>query len=63
MSRKCAVTGKSRQVGYRVSHANNKKKRVFNVNLRVFRIALEDGSTRKIKVAASTLRTLRKTSK
>jgi large subunit ribosomal protein L28 len=63
MSRKCAITGKSRQIGYKVSHANNKTKRAFNVNLRVVRITLGDGATRKIRVAASTLRTLRKTSK
>ncbi|GHV05083.1 50S ribosomal protein L28 [Campylobacterota bacterium] len=63
MSRKCSLTGKTRLVGNRVSHANNKKKRVFNVNVRTVRIALEDGTTRKIKIAASTLRTLRKTSK
>ena len=50
-------------VGNTVSHANNKRKRVFNVNVRTVRIAIEDGSTRKIKIAASTLRTLRKTSK
>ncbi|MDR1451028.1 MAG: 50S ribosomal protein L28 [Helicobacteraceae bacterium] len=57
------MTGKSRQIGYKVSHANNKTKRAFNVNLRVVRITLGDGATRKIRVAASTLRTLRKTSK
>ena len=63
MSRKCSVTGKGPLVGNTVSHANNKRKRVFNVNVRTVRIAIEDGSTRKIKIAASTLRTLRKTSK
>jgi large subunit ribosomal protein L28 len=63
MSRKCAITGKNRQVGNRVSHANNKTKRTFKVNLRVVRVSLADGSTRKVRIAASTLRTLRKTSK
>ncbi|MDR3347628.1 MAG: 50S ribosomal protein L28 [Helicobacteraceae bacterium] len=62
MARKCSITGKSRQTGYKVSHANNKKKRIFNVNLRTVRITQEDGTARKIKVAASTLRTLRKIS-
>lgn len=62
MARKCTVTGKGPMVGNIVSHANNKTKRVFNVNLRTIRVALPDGSTRKIKVAASTLRTLRKAS-
>ncbi|MGE4296168.1 MAG: 50S ribosomal protein L28 [Campylobacterales bacterium] len=63
MARKCTVTGKGPMVGYTVSHANNKTKRVFNVNVRTIRVALPDGTTRKIKVAASTLRTLRKVSK
>ncbi|MDR2904378.1 MAG: 50S ribosomal protein L28 [Helicobacteraceae bacterium] len=60
MSRKCSLTGKGQMVGNRVSHANNKKKRVFKVNLRVMRVRLEDGTRCKIRVAASTLRTLRK---
>ncbi|TIX49092.1 50S ribosomal protein L28 [Alteraurantiacibacter aquimixticola] len=33
MSRVCELTGKSRQVGNNVSHANNKTKRVFLPNL------------------------------
>lgn len=33
MSRICELTGKSRQVGHNVSHANNKTKRVFLPNL------------------------------
>ncbi len=33
MSRLCELTGKSRQVGNNVSHANNKTKRVFLPNL------------------------------
>ena len=54
------VTGKGVQVGNNVSHANNKTKRRFLPNLRVVRITLEDGTTKKIKVAASTLRTMKK---
>ena len=60
MARRCMVTGKGVQVGNNVSHANNKTKRRFLPNLRVVRIQLEDGTTRKIKVAASTLRTMKK---
>lgn len=63
MARKCTVTGKGPMAGNTISHANNKTKRVFNVNLRTIRVALPDGTTRKIKIAASTLRTLRKVSK
>jgi len=33
MSRICELTGKSRQVGHNVSHANNKTKRTFLPNL------------------------------
>ncbi|MCK9257014.1 MAG: 50S ribosomal protein L28 [Sulfurospirillaceae bacterium] len=60
MARRCAITGKGPMVGNSVSHANNKTKRRFLPNLRTIRVTLEDGSTRKIKVAASTLRTMKK---
>ncbi len=60
MSRKCQVSGKGPMVGYNVSHAHNKTKRRFLPNLRTVRITLEDGTRKKIKVAASTLRTMRK---
>ena len=63
MSKKCAITGKGPMVGNSVSHANNKPKRRFMPNLRTVRVTLEDGTTRKIKVAASTLRTMKKQSK
>lgn len=62
MSRRCAITGKGPIVGNNVSHANNKTKRRFLPNLRTIRVTLEDGTTRKIKVAASTLRTMKKQS-
>ncbi len=60
MARRCMISGKGVQVGNNVSHANNKTKRRFLPNLRTVRIQLEDGTTRKIKVAASTLRTMKK---
>ncbi len=59
-ARRCAITGKGPAVGNNVSHANNKTKRRFLPNLRTVRVTLEDGTTRKIKVAASTLRTMKK---
>ena len=46
-----------------VSHANNKTKKRFMVNLRTVRVVLENGEKVKIKVAASTLRTMKKASK
>ncbi|MFL1706129.1 MULTISPECIES: 50S ribosomal protein L28 [unclassified Campylobacter] len=63
MSRICAITGKGPMVGNNVSHAKNRTKRRFLPNLRTIRVMLEDGTTRKIKVAASTLRTMRKQSR
>ncbi|DAB31248.1 MAG: large subunit ribosomal protein [Sulfurospirillum sp.] len=60
MARRCAITGKGPMVGNNVSHANNKTKRRFLPNLRTVRVTLEDGTTRRIKVAASTLRTMKK---
>ncbi|SFV55731.1 LSU ribosomal protein L28p [hydrothermal vent metagenome] len=60
MARKCQVTGKGPLVGNNVSHANNKTKRRQLPNLRSVKIAMEDGTTKRIKVAASTLRTMKK---
>jgi large subunit ribosomal protein L28 len=60
MARRCMISGKGVQVGNNVSHANNKTKRRFLPNLRTVRIKLEDGTTKKIKVAASALRTMKK---
>ena len=42
MSRVCQVTGKKAMTGNRVSHANNKSKRRFEVNLQSKRYWLED---------------------
>jgi len=60
MARRCQVTGKGPLVGNNVSHANNKTKRRQLPNLRSVKITLEDGTTKRIKVAASTLRTMKK---
>ena len=60
MARKCSVSGKGPMVGYNVSHAHNKTKRRFLPNLRTVRITLEDGTTKKIKISAKALRTMRK---
>ena len=63
MSRVCTITGKRPLVGHSVSHANNKTKKRFMVNLRTIRVVLENGEKVKIEVAASTLRTMKKASK
>lgn len=60
MAKKCYVTGKGPMSGNNVSHANNRTRRRFLPNLRSVRVRLEDGTTRKIRVAASTLRTMKK---
>ena len=60
MARRCGITGKGPLVGHNVSHANNKTKRRQLPNLRSVKITLEDGTTKRIRVAASTLRTMRK---
>lgn len=60
MARRCDLTGKGVMVGNRVSHANNKTKRKLRPNLRSLKIKLDNGESFRIKVAMSTLRTLKK---
>jgi large subunit ribosomal protein L28 len=51
MSRICEITGKGRQVGHNVSHANNKTKRVFLPNLQNVTLlseSLEKGVTLRV---------------
>ncbi len=60
MARRCQVSGKGPLVGNNVSHAHNKTKKRQLPNLRTVRVTLEDGTRKKIKVAASTLRTMKK---
>ena len=58
--KKCFFTGKGPMVGNNVSHANNKTKKRSLPNLRSIRLKLEDGTSVRVKVAASTLRTIKK---
>lgn len=60
MARKCAISGKGPMTGNNVSHAHNKTKRRFLPNLRTVRVTLEDGTTKKIRISAKELRTLKK---
>jgi large subunit ribosomal protein L28 len=48
--------------GNNVSHAKNRTKRRFLLNLRTVRITLDDGTSQKIKISARELRTLKKNS-
>lgn len=61
MSRICQLTGKRAMTGNKVSHALNRTKRKFNVNLVTKRFYIP-GENRwvKLKVAASTLKTINK---
>lgn len=53
MSRICELTGRGRQVGHNVSHANNKTKRVFLPNLQNVTL-LSDSLERGVKLRVST---------
>ncbi len=61
MSRVCQITGKRAMVGNNVSHAMNKTKRKFSVNLikKRFYIAEEDRWVT-LKISASALKTINK---
>jgi large subunit ribosomal protein L28 len=53
MSRICELTGKGRQVGHNVSHANNKTKRVFLPNLQNVTL-MSDSLGKSVKLRVST---------
>ena len=59
MSRICELTGRGRQVGHNVSHANNKTKRVFLPNLQnVTLISDTRGTGVKLRVSTHGLRSV-----
>src|SRR6187401_1706233 len=59
MSRRCDLTGKTAQVGHKVSHSNRKTKRRFLPNLlNVTMISDALGRSVKLRVAANALRTV-----
>jgi len=61
MSRVCDLTGKRAMVGNNVSHAMNKTKRKFSVNLVKKRFYLpEEDRWITLRVAASTIKTINK---
>jgi len=55
MSRKCFITGKGPGTGNNVSHANNKTKRSWGVNVQKVRI-LVDGKPKRVYVSARALK-------
>ena len=59
MSRVCEITGKGRQVGHNVSHANNKTKRVFLPNLQQVTLMSDSlGRSVRLRVSAYGLRSV-----
>lgn len=59
MSRKCMITGKQVMFGNNVSHAQNKTRRRFNVNIQDANVYSEAlGTWVKIKVSTAGLRTV-----
>ena len=53
MSNKCAVSGKTRQNGHRVSHANNRTKHAFKPNIQTKTIFIPSAK-RSVRVNLST---------
>lgn len=61
MAMVCQITGKRRQIGHHVSHANNKTKRRFNPNLQVHRFWLASEKRYiKLRVSAKGMRIIDK---
>jgi len=61
MAHKCSISGKSRQTGHRVSHANNKSKHVFKANIQSKRIFIpEENRMVRLKLSTQTIRTIDK---
>ena len=55
MSRKCFVTGKAPGTGNNVSHANNRNRRTWGVNVQKVRI-LVDGKPKRVWVSTRALK-------
>jgi len=55
MSRICDLCGKGKQIGYNVSHANNKTKKEWLPNLQTVKI-VQDGTTKKAKICAKCIK-------
>jgi large subunit ribosomal protein L28 len=59
MSRRCELTGKTRQIGHRVSHSNRKTKRRFLPNLlNVTLISDALGRSVRLRISANALKTV-----
>ena len=58
MSRICELTGKGRQIGHNVSHANNKTKRRFLPNLQQISLLSDTLGRVPLRVSAAAIRTI-----
>ena len=59
MARRCELTGKGVRSGHLVSHANNRKKRVFRPNLQTVSLASDTlGESVSLKISMNALRTI-----
>jgi len=59
MSRRCELTGKTRQIGHKVSHSNRKTKRRFLPNLLNVTLQSESlGRTVRMRISANALKTI-----
>lgn len=61
MSRKCSISGRSRQTGHRVSHAKNKTKHAFKANIQTRSLYIpEEKRTVRVKLSTRIIRTIDK---
>jgi len=56
MSMACEICGKKRQLGYSISHAHNKKRKIWLPNLQKVKAILPSGDVKRIRVCTSCLR-------
>ena len=60
MSRRCDLTGKTAQVGHRVSHSNIKTKRRFLPNLQTISLLSDALGTVRLRLSTTAIRTIEK---
>jgi large subunit ribosomal protein L28 len=61
MSHKCSISGRCRQVGNRVSHANNRRSHVFRANIQTRRLYIPElKQFVRVRLATDILRTIDK---
>ena len=55
MARVCDICGKGKQIGFNVSHANNKTKKEWLPNLQAVKI-IKDGTTKKARLCTKCIK-------